>query len=69
MAEKVNHAANLPSATEVNQNPTPSSSSSSSSSTSVEKQKKDAALSVVLPDFIPAKAWQGYVQMRQSSTY
>ena len=29
------------------------------------KQKKDAALSVVLPDFIPAKAWQGYVQMRK----
>ena len=42
-----------------------SSSSSSSSSTSKTKQKKGAALSVVLPDFIPAKAWQGYVQMRK----
>jgi hypothetical protein len=64
-AEKVNHSANLPNATEVNQNPTPSSSSSSSSSS--KKQKKDAALSVVLPDFIPAKAWQGYVQMRKKA--
>lgn len=45
--------------------PPPSSSSSSSSSTSKTKQKKDAALSVVLPDFIPQKAWQGYVQMRK----
>ena len=44
-----------------------SSSSSTSSSTSDKKQKKADPIPVVLPDFIPAKAWQGYVQMRKKA--
>ena len=64
-APKVNHDVNLDAETKVNQNPTPSSSSSSSSSKSKTKQKKVASLPVVLPDFIPQDAWQGYLQMRK----
>lgn len=64
---KVNHEVNLDAETKVNQNPTPSSSSSSSSSTSKTKQKKVAPLPVVMPDFIPQKAWQGYLQMRKKA--
>jgi hypothetical protein len=47
--------------------PPPYYSSSSSSSSSDKKQKKADPIPVVLPDFIPAKAWQGYLQMRKKA--
>ena len=60
-AEKVNHAANLPSAAKVNQNPTPSSSSSSSSSTSSKKQKKAF---IPMPEGMDEAIWQDFLTIR-----